>query len=258
MSTVQFQELGPIDYIVLESAGDQPVTGEVMPLLLDLVDRGVIRILDLAFLVKAEDGSVAAIDLAEVAAQDTGLAEFEGASSGLLGQDDLEEAATALEPGTVAGVLVLGEPLGRARRHRASPLRWSARRERTHPHSGDRRRARRPRNHRLIRKNTLPCVRSIRWIRSDRRVVAARGACRMVAVTRGSLAGRDPWRRRVGQSCTRRVPRPGGLLTSIRPPTAVTRSTSPHSRIPSRGSRRRSRRRRSSPPMRRRWRRASR
>jgi hypothetical protein len=49
---------------------------------------------------------VAAIDLAEVAAQDTGLAEFEGASSGLLGQDDLEEAATALEPGTVAGVLV--------------------------------------------------------------------------------------------------------------------------------------------------------
>ena len=106
MSTEQLQELGPIDYIVLEWAGDQPVTGEVMPLLLDLVDRGMIRILDLAFLVKAEDGSVAAIDLAEVAAQDSGLAEFEGASSGLLGQDDLEEAATALEPGTVAGVLV--------------------------------------------------------------------------------------------------------------------------------------------------------
>ena len=106
MSTEQLQELGPIDYIVLEWAGDQPVTGEVMPLLLDLVDRGVIRILDLAFLVKAEDGSVAAIDLAEAATQDTGLAEFEGASSGLLGQDDLEEAATALEPGTVAGVLV--------------------------------------------------------------------------------------------------------------------------------------------------------
>jgi hypothetical protein len=106
MSTEQLQELGPIDYIVLEWAGDQPVTGEVMPLLLDLVDRGVIRILDLAFLVKAEDGSVAAIDLAEAATQDTGLAEFVGASSGLLGQDDLEEAATALEPGTVAGVLV--------------------------------------------------------------------------------------------------------------------------------------------------------
>ena len=106
MSTEQLEEMGPIDYIVLEWAGDRPVTGEVMPLLLDLVDRGVIRILDIAFLVKAEDGSVAAIDFAEVAAKDAGLAEFVGAASGLLGQDDLEEAATVLEPGTVAGVLV--------------------------------------------------------------------------------------------------------------------------------------------------------
>ena len=106
VSEEQLSEMGPIDYMVLEWAGDQPVTGEVMPLLLDLVDRGVIRILDIAFLVKAEDGSVAAIDLAEVAQKDRGLAEFVGASSGLLGQDDLEAAATVLEPGTVAGVLV--------------------------------------------------------------------------------------------------------------------------------------------------------
>jgi len=102
----QLAEMGPIDYMVLEWPGDQPVTGEVMPLLLDLVDRGVIRILDLAFLVKAEDGSVAAIDLAEVEHNGESLAEFQGVSSGLLGQDDLEEAANALEPGTVAGVLV--------------------------------------------------------------------------------------------------------------------------------------------------------
>ena len=103
VSEEQLQEIGPIDYIVLEWAGDQPVTGEVMPLLLDLVDRGVIRILDLAFILKDQDGSITAIDLA----QDSGdLAAFEGASSGLLGQDDLEEAGTALEPGTVAGVLV--------------------------------------------------------------------------------------------------------------------------------------------------------
>ena len=106
VSTEQLEELGPIDYMVLEWAGDQPVTGEVMPLLLDLVDRGVIRILDLAFLVKAEDGSVAAIDLADVEQNGGSLAEFQGVSSGLLGQDDLEEAANALEPGTVAGVLV--------------------------------------------------------------------------------------------------------------------------------------------------------
>jgi hypothetical protein len=106
VSEDRLAEMGPIDYIVLEWAGDQPVTGEVMPLLLDLVDRGIIRILDIAFLVKGEDGSVAALDFAELAQTSGGLAEFEGASSGLLGQDDLEEAATALEPGTVAGVLV--------------------------------------------------------------------------------------------------------------------------------------------------------
>jgi hypothetical protein len=105
-SEEQLEEMGPIDYVVLEWDGDQPVTGEVMPLLLDLVDRGIIRILDIAFLVKAQDGSVAALDFAELAAKDAGLAEFEGASSGLLAQDDLEEAAAALEPGTVAGVLV--------------------------------------------------------------------------------------------------------------------------------------------------------
>jgi hypothetical protein len=102
----QLQEMGPIDYIVLEWAGDQPVTGEVMPLIADLADRDVIRILDLAFLVKADDGSVAAIDIAELAQRNGDLADWEGAASGLLGQDDLEEAATALEPGTVAGVLV--------------------------------------------------------------------------------------------------------------------------------------------------------
>ena len=106
MSEEQLEEMGPIDYIVLEWAGDQPVTGEVMPLLLELVDRGIIRILDIAFLVKAEDGSVAAIDFAELAQKSADLAEFEGASSGLIGQDELEEAASVLEPGTVAGVLV--------------------------------------------------------------------------------------------------------------------------------------------------------
>ena len=106
MSEEQLEEMGPIDYIVLEWDGDQPVTGEVMPLILDLVDRGIIRILDLGFIVKDRDGSVMARDFAEVAQQSGGLADFEGASSGLLGQDDLEEAASVMEPGTVAGVLV--------------------------------------------------------------------------------------------------------------------------------------------------------
>jgi hypothetical protein len=106
VSEQQLEEMGPVDYMVLEWPGEQPVTGEVMPLLTDLVDRGVIRILDIAFVVKDPDGSVTPIDAAQVAQAVGGLGGFDGASSGLLDQEDLEEAATALEPGTVAGVLV--------------------------------------------------------------------------------------------------------------------------------------------------------
>ena len=125
MSADQLDEMGPIDYMILEWSGDQPVTGEVMPLLLDLVDRGLIRILDLAFLSKDADGSVSALDFAELADQD-GLAAFAGASSGLLVQEDLEEAATALEPNTVAGVLVWenrwAAPIGMALRRSGGQL----------------------------------------------------------------------------------------------------------------------------------------
>jgi hypothetical protein len=106
VSEAQVEEMGPIDYIVMEWSGERPVTGEVMPLILDLVDRGLVRILDLAFVAKDRDGSIAAIDFGDLDLDDGGLAEFEGASSGLLGQDDFEEAAAALEPGTVAAVLV--------------------------------------------------------------------------------------------------------------------------------------------------------
>jgi Family of unknown function (DUF6325) len=104
--TDQFEDMGPVDYLVMEWSGDQPVTGSVMPLLMDLVDRGLIRILDLAFLGKDADGLVSTLDLTELAQQDPGLAEFEGVASGLIGEDDLEEAATALEPDTVAALLV--------------------------------------------------------------------------------------------------------------------------------------------------------
>ena len=100
----ELEEMGPIDYIVLEWPGRQP-SGEAMPLILDLVDRGIIRILDVAFLAKDDDGTVGALELSDLD-PDGGLSEFEGASSGILGQDDLEEAANALEPGTAAAVLV--------------------------------------------------------------------------------------------------------------------------------------------------------
>jgi hypothetical protein len=101
----QLEEMGPIDYIVLEWPGEQPV-GDVVPLIVDLVDRGIIRILDIAVMAKGDDGSVAAIDLGDLSDGGASFSEFEGASSGLLGQDELEEAATALEPGTSAAVLV--------------------------------------------------------------------------------------------------------------------------------------------------------
>jgi hypothetical protein len=106
MSDEQLEELGPIDYVVLEWQGQQPNAGEVQPLLLDLVDRGIIRILDIAFVAKDEDGSVSAIDIGDLKQVATAFAEFEGASSGLLGFEDLQEAAAALDPGTSAAVLV--------------------------------------------------------------------------------------------------------------------------------------------------------
>jgi Family of unknown function (DUF6325) len=99
----ELEEMGPIDYVVLEWPAQQP-TGEVGPMIIDLADRGIIRILDIAFLAKGTDGSVAAIDLSELDAD--GFSDFEGASSGLLGSDDLRDAAAALEPGTSAAVLV--------------------------------------------------------------------------------------------------------------------------------------------------------
>lgn len=100
-----FEEMGPIDYVVVEWPGKQP-TGEAAPHLVDLVDRGIIRVLDLAFITKGEDGSVAAVEIDQVAEQVTEMKVFEGASSGLLGDEDFAAAGEALEPGTSAALLV--------------------------------------------------------------------------------------------------------------------------------------------------------
>lgn len=97
--------MGPIDYVVIEWPGRQP-TGEAAPIIVDLVERGIIRVLDLAFMTKAEDGTVAGVELAEVANEVAELKVFEGASSGLLVDEDLSAAGEALEPGTSAALLV--------------------------------------------------------------------------------------------------------------------------------------------------------
>lgn len=104
--TDELETMGPIDYIVVEFPGNR-MTGEAFPLLVDLVDRGLIRIIDLVFIRKDTDGSVTALDISDIDRDGSlDLAVFQGASSGLLGSDDLEEAAKALEPNSSAGVLV--------------------------------------------------------------------------------------------------------------------------------------------------------
>jgi Family of unknown function (DUF6325) len=105
VSTDEFEEMGPIDYILIEWPGRQP-KGEAVPILIDLVDRGIVRVLDIAFITKAEDGSVAGLEIADLGEQVEELKVFEGASSGLLGDDDITEAAEALDPGTSAALLV--------------------------------------------------------------------------------------------------------------------------------------------------------
>ncbi len=104
--TDDLDEMGPIDYIVVEFPGSK-MNGEAFPHLIDLVDRGIVRILDLVFVTKDLDGSVKGIAIADL--DDDGeldLAVFEGASSGLIGDDDIEEAGGILEPGSSAGILV--------------------------------------------------------------------------------------------------------------------------------------------------------
>jgi hypothetical protein len=95
-------EMGPIDYLVVEWPDRQP-TGEAAPYLVDLVEQGLIRILDLAFIAKDEDGSVVRLEIADLGDE---FAVFLGASSGLISDDDTNEAGAALEPGTSAALLV--------------------------------------------------------------------------------------------------------------------------------------------------------
>lgn len=105
MNDESLAEMGPIDYLVLEWPGRQP-TGEAVPYLIDLVDRGLIRILDLAFIAKDEDGNVAELDISNLGEAVAELAIFEGAASGLLDEEDRSDAASVLEPGTAAAILV--------------------------------------------------------------------------------------------------------------------------------------------------------
>src|SRR2546423_8831354 len=95
---------GPIDYLIVEwPAGTQP-NGEGLKELANLSDRGLIRVLDLVFVTKGEDGAVAGLALAGLRA-DGGLDPigFQGASSGLIGGGDYDDPGAGLRPGAPAG-----------------------------------------------------------------------------------------------------------------------------------------------------------
>lgn len=98
--------IGPISYMIVEFPANA-LTGEGLPKLIDLVDRGIIRILDLLFVTRNVDGSMTMIEVADLDGDgDLDLAVFEGASSGLLDQSDIDDAAEAIEPGASAAILV--------------------------------------------------------------------------------------------------------------------------------------------------------
>ena len=102
-------EMGPIDVVVISFPAGAPMTGEAVPLLMDLVENGTIRVLDVMFVAKDEDGRFSGFEAKDL--DDKGVGDyriFEGASSGLLGDEDAATAAEALEPGS-AGVMIVYE-----------------------------------------------------------------------------------------------------------------------------------------------------
>ena len=103
----QVDELGPIDIVVIAYPADAPMSGDAVPIVLDLVERGIIRVLDAMFVVKDADGTYSGFEASGLEEKGVGdLVEFEGASSGLLGDDDVAVAADGIEPGTAAVMIV--------------------------------------------------------------------------------------------------------------------------------------------------------
>jgi hypothetical protein len=100
-------ELGPIDIVVIAFPADAPMTGDAVPLLVDLVDRGIIRVLDVLFVRQNEDGTVSGFEASDADGDSLGdFKVFEGASTGLLGEDDAATAGEMLEPGSAAVMIV--------------------------------------------------------------------------------------------------------------------------------------------------------
>ena len=96
-------ELGPVDIVVIGYPPDAPQTGEAIPLFVDLVDRGIIRVLDVLLVRKDLDGTISGLEITDLDGDGVNdLVVFEGARSGLLGDDDAATAGEALAPGATA------------------------------------------------------------------------------------------------------------------------------------------------------------
>ena len=100
----ELEGLGPISYLVVEFPGNK-MTGNGLPMLVDLVDRGLIRVLDLLFVMRDKDGTTNIMEMQDLDGN-IDLTIFEGVRSGLLGESDANEAAAVLEPGSSAGILL--------------------------------------------------------------------------------------------------------------------------------------------------------
>lgn len=106
MTELSLDELGPVDYVVVEfPAGASNFTGEMATELLSLVDRGIIRVIDVLILSKDADGAIEAMELSDV--EELGeLETLETELAELLAEDDIEQLAAAMDPGSTAGVLI--------------------------------------------------------------------------------------------------------------------------------------------------------
>src|SRR4051794_37678617 len=101
------EEVGPVDIIVIGYPAGSPMTGEAAPILVELVESGIVRVLDAMFVAKDEDGAVSGFEAKGLDDKHVGsFAVFDGASSGLLGEEDIASAGEVLEPGEAAVVLV--------------------------------------------------------------------------------------------------------------------------------------------------------
>ena len=119
-------QLGPVDFVVIEfPAGEQHFSGEVVGALADLVESGTIRLLDLLLLAKDADGSIEAMEIDDVPGADE-LRALETEVAEILAEEDVVHLAAAMEPGSVAGVVVWentwAAPFGAAARRAGGQL----------------------------------------------------------------------------------------------------------------------------------------